>query len=86
MTVALTSTVIVLGTSAVDSNARIGTMLPINLSHRKCRPFQPWRLTQSRCTALGARRARNQTAFYSQPPTQPRPRPPQSPAHYPHSA
>ena len=51
MTVLLTSTVIVLGPSAADSNACTGTALPINLSHRECRPFQPWRLTQSRRTA-----------------------------------
>src|SRR2546430_13683731 len=60
MTVPLTPTVIVLGPSAADSNACTGTTLPINLSHRECRPFQPWRLTQSRRTAL-ERRARAQT-------------------------
>jgi hypothetical protein len=57
MTVPLTPTVIVLGPSAADST---GTALPINLSHRECRPFQPWRLTQSRRTAL-ERRPRAQT-------------------------
>jgi hypothetical protein len=52
MTVPLIPTVIGLGPSAADSNARTGTALPINLSHRECRPFQPWRLTQSWHTAL----------------------------------
>jgi hypothetical protein len=42
MTVLLTSTVIVLGPSVADSNACTGTVLPINLSHRECRLFQPW--------------------------------------------
>ena len=55
MTVPLTSTVIVLGTSAADSNACTGTTLPINLSHRVCRPFPPWRLTQSRRSGLERR-------------------------------
>jgi len=44
MTVPLTPTVIVLGPSAADSDARTGTALPINLSHRECRPLQSWRL------------------------------------------
>ena len=52
MTVSLTPTVIVLGPSAADSTR---TARPINLSHRECRPFQPWRLTQSRRTALERR-------------------------------
>jgi hypothetical protein len=51
MTVPLTPAVIVLGPSAADSNACTGTVLPINLSNQECRPFQPWRLTQSRRTA-----------------------------------
>jgi len=55
MTVTLTSTVIVLGPSAADSNACTGTALPINLSHRESRPFQPWRLTHSRRTAIERR-------------------------------
>jgi hypothetical protein len=55
MTDPLTSTVNVLGTSAADSNACTGTTLPINLSHRECCPFQPWRLTQPRRTALARR-------------------------------
>ena len=55
MTVPLTPTVIVLGPSAADSNACAGTALPINLSHRECRPFQPWRLTQLARTALERR-------------------------------
>jgi hypothetical protein len=58
MTVPLTPTVIVLGLSAADSNACTGIAQPINLSHRECRPFQPWTLTQSRRTAL-ERRPRN---------------------------
>jgi hypothetical protein len=52
MTVLLTPIAIVLGPSAADSNARTGTALPINLSHRECRPFQFGRLTQSRRTPL----------------------------------
>jgi hypothetical protein len=60
MTVLLTSTVIVLSPSAADSNACTGSALPINLSHRECRPFQTWRLTQSRRRAL-ERRPRTQT-------------------------
>jgi hypothetical protein len=55
MTVPLTPTVIVLGLSAADSNACTGIAQPINLSHRECRPFQPWTLTQSRRTALERR-------------------------------
>jgi hypothetical protein len=60
MTVPLIPTVIGLGPSAADSNARTGTALPTNLSHRECRSFQSWRLTQSRRTAL-ERRPRAQT-------------------------
>jgi hypothetical protein len=60
MTVPLTTTVIVLGHSAADSNACTGTTLPTKLSHRECRPFQPRRLTQSRRTTL-ERRPRAQT-------------------------
>ncbi len=60
MTVSLTSTMIRLGPSAADSNPCTGTALPINLSHRECRPFQTWRLTQSRRTAI-ERRPRAQT-------------------------
>jgi hypothetical protein len=52
MTVPLTSTIIMLGPRAADSNACTGTALPINLSHREYQPFQLWRLTQSWCTAL----------------------------------
>jgi len=44
MTVALTSTIIMLGPRAADSNACTGTALPIDLSHRQCHPFQLWRL------------------------------------------
>ncbi len=55
MTVLLTSTVVVLGPSAADNNACAGTVLPINLFHRECRPLQPWKLTQSQRTALGRR-------------------------------
>ena len=86
MTVPLTSTVIVLGPSAADSNACTGTVLPINLSHRECRLFQPWRLPQSRRTAVDPDPTRKQTAVHSPALTQPRPRPPQSLGHYPHSA
>jgi hypothetical protein len=46
MTILLTSTVVVLGPSAADNNACAGTMLPIKLFHRECRPLQPWKLTQ----------------------------------------
>ena len=52
MTVPLTSTIIMLGPRAADSNACTGTALPIDLSHRQCHPFQLWRLTQSCRTAL----------------------------------
>ena len=52
MTVPLTSTIIMLGPRAADSNACTGTTLPINLSHREYQPFQLWRLTQSWRTAL----------------------------------
>jgi hypothetical protein len=57
MTVPLTPTVIVLGLNAADRNACIGTALPINLSHRKCGPFQAGSLTQSQRTALERRRS-----------------------------
>jgi hypothetical protein len=60
MTLPLTPTVIVLGPSAADSNACTATALPINLSHRECRPLQLCRSTQSRRTALD-RRPRAQT-------------------------
>jgi hypothetical protein len=50
MTVTLTSTVTVLGPRAADSNPRSGTAMPINLCRRECRPFERWRLTQSRRT------------------------------------
>jgi hypothetical protein len=86
MTVPLTPTVIVLDLSPADSNACTGTALPIHLSHRECRPFQPWRLPQSRRTAVDPDPTRKQTAIHSRPPTHPRPRPPQSLGHYPHSA
>jgi hypothetical protein len=43
MTCPLTPTVIVLAPSAADSNACIGTALPINLSRLECRPFPPRR-------------------------------------------
>ena len=59
MTALPTSTVIVLGLSAADI-ACTGTALPINLSHRECRPLQFCRSTQSRKTAL-ERRPRAQT-------------------------
>ena len=78
----LTLTAIVLGSSAADSNACTGTALPINLSHQVCRPFQPRRLTQSRRQLSSTGRARKQTAFHSQAPARPRPRPPQSRGHY----
>ena len=55
MTVPLTSTVSLPSTSAADSNACTGTTLPINLSHRECRLFQTWRLTQSQHTGLERR-------------------------------
>src|SRR5262245_65954932 len=60
MTILLTSTVVVLGPSAADNNACAGTMLPIKLFHRECRPLQPWKLTQiaahsSRAPAAAAR-------------------------------
>jgi hypothetical protein len=41
MTFPLMPTIIVLGSSAADSNACTGTALPINLSHRECRRFSP---------------------------------------------
>ena len=86
MTVPLTPTMIVLNLSAADSNACIGPALPIHLSLRECRPFQPWRLPQSRRTAVDPDPTRKQTAIHSRPPTHPRPRPSQSLGHYPHSA
>jgi hypothetical protein len=52
MTFPLTPTLIVLGLSPVDSDACIGTALPINLSSPECRPFLPRRLTQLRRLAL----------------------------------
>jgi hypothetical protein len=52
MTVPLTYTVIVLGPSAADSEARTGTARPINLSNLECNPFPPRRLTQSPRIAL----------------------------------
>jgi len=52
MTVPLTSTIIMLGPRAADSNACTDTAMPINLSHREDHPFQLWRLTQSWRTAL----------------------------------
>jgi len=55
MTVPLTPTMVVFGPIAAGSNACTGTALPINLSHRECRLFQPWRLTQSRRTPLKRR-------------------------------
>jgi hypothetical protein len=60
MTVPLMSSVIVLGTSAADSNACTRPTLPIILSCRESRPSQPWRLTQSRRVDL-ERRPRAQT-------------------------
>jgi hypothetical protein len=85
MTVPLTLTAIMLGPSAADSNACIDTPLPINLSNLEHRPFPPRRLTQSRPTALERARLRKQTAVHSPALTQPRPQPPQSLGHYPHS-
>jgi len=55
MTFPLTPTVIMLDLSPPDSDACTGTALPINLSHRESRPFQPWRLTHSRRTAIERR-------------------------------
>ena len=63
MTVTLTSTVIVLGPSAADSNACTGTALPINLSNLESRPFLPRGLTQLRRTALD-QRSRAQTSRF----------------------
>jgi hypothetical protein len=60
MTFPLTPTIIVLGPTAVDTNARTGTALPINLSNLQCRPLPPQRLTQSPRIALD-RRPRVQT-------------------------
>jgi hypothetical protein len=68
MTVPLTPTAIVLDPSAADSNACTGTALPIHLSHRECRLFQPWRLPQSRRTAVDPDLTRKQTAIHSRPP------------------
>jgi hypothetical protein len=39
MTFPLTLTVIVLGLSPADSDARTGTVRPINRSNLECRPF-----------------------------------------------
>ena len=55
MTVPLTPIVIMLGTGDAESNVRTDAALPINLSHRERRPFQPSRLLQSRPTALKRR-------------------------------
>ena len=55
MTVPLTSTVIMLGSNAADSNVCIGATLPINRFRRECHPLQPWRLMQSQRTALNHR-------------------------------
>jgi hypothetical protein len=71
MTVLLTPIAIVLGPSAADSNARTGTALPINLSHRECRPFQFGRLTQSRRHLSNTGRVRKQIAVHSPALTQP---------------
>ena len=60
MTVPPTPTLIVLGSSAADNDACPGTALPINLSHRECRPSQTRRLMQSRRTDR-ERRTRAQT-------------------------
>ncbi len=51
----LTSTVIMLGPSAADSNACTATALPINLSNLECRPLPSRRSTQSRRIALERR-------------------------------
>src|SRR5262249_22508430 len=48
MTFPLTLTVIVLGLSPADSDARTGTVRPINRSNLECRSFLPRRLTQLR--------------------------------------
>jgi hypothetical protein len=83
MTVLLTSTVVVLGPSAADNNACAGTVLPINLFHRECRPLQPWKLTQSQRTALGRRpRAQKNRLPVADAPTATA----TSLGHYPHSA
>jgi hypothetical protein len=86
MTVPLTPTVIVLGLSAADSNACTGPALSINLSHRECRPFQPWRLPQSRRTALDAGHTRKQTAVHPRAPTTLDRDRHRAFGHYPHSA
>ena len=72
MTIPLTSTVIMLGSNAADSNACTGATLPINCFHRECRPLQPWRLMQSQRTALN-RRPRVQTNRLLLPGTDPAP-------------
>jgi len=52
MTFPLTTTVIVLGASGADNNARTDTALPINPSNLQCRLFSPRRLTLSLRIAL----------------------------------
>jgi hypothetical protein len=52
MTFPLTSTAIMLGPSAADSNACTGTALPITLSNLECRTFPPPNSTQSLRIAL----------------------------------
>jgi hypothetical protein len=78
MTAPLTPTVIVLDLSPADSNACTGTALPINLSHRECRPFPALEITAMRRTALDAGLTRKQTTVHSPARTAPRPRPPLS--------
>ncbi len=86
MTILLTSTVVVLGPSAADNNACAGTMLPIKLFHRECRPLQPWKLMQSQRTALG-RRPRAQKNRLPVADANPAPTATASSiGHYPHSA
>jgi hypothetical protein len=52
MTVTPTSTMIVLDLRAADSNPRRDTAMPTNLCRRECRPFERWKWTQLRRTAL----------------------------------
>jgi hypothetical protein len=69
MTILLTSTVVVLGPSAADNNACAGTMLPIKLFHRECRPLQPGNWRKSQRTALGRRPRAQKIDFPSRTPT-----------------
>jgi hypothetical protein len=63
MTFPLTLTVIVLGLSPADSDARTGTVRPINRSNLECRSFLPRRLTQLRRIALDHQSRAQTTCF-----------------------